>query len=67
MTLEKQKALTTSLLLLDQNASDIIHVEGFKNLGHFHRITPTISTISVDTEKIRKSIKEWQNHEKGMG
>ena len=34
-------------------ASDIILVEGFKNLEHFHRLTPTISTISVETEKIR--------------
>ena len=33
-------------------ASDVIPVEGFNYLEYFHRITPTISTISVDTEKI---------------
>ena len=48
-------------------ASDIIPVEGFKSLEHFHRITPTISTISVDTEKIRESIKRAAKPGKGYG
>ena len=48
-------------------ASDIIPVEGFKNLEHFHRIIPTISTISVDTEKIRTSIKRVAKPGYGYG
>ena len=42
-------------------------MEGFNNLEHFHRITPTISTISVDTEKIRKGIKKVAKPGKGFG
>ena len=47
--------------------SDLIPVDGFNNLEDFHKITPTIRTISVDTEKIKKGIKRVAKPEKGFG
>ena len=41
-------------------------MEGFNNLERFHRITPTISTTSVDTEKIRIGIKRVAKPGKGF-
>ena len=42
-------------------------MEGFNNLEHFHRITPTISTISADIEKVRKGIKRVAKPGKRFG
>ena len=43
------------------------HSNTKQTLEHFHRITPTISTISVDTEKIRKGIKRVAKPGRGNG